>query len=215
MANRIPRANQRQCDQERARKSGNLVAASGPQKAYQTLAGQQRDSRHHGQNVGRQLRSRKRKEDHRYDDPGETKHAQAIERRIATPVSSPRRDKRRNELCYSRQGEQREYRKIKIKRRGMVILVRRKAREVMLNNELIDERPTVPRDHRTVPDGRNHERQRHAPKQADHEFARRPLAPQKEIDSNHAERNNDPDQAFGEQRETDKEVESEEKTDRC
>ena len=50
----------------------------------------------------------------------------------------------------------------------MVILVRRKAREVMLNNELIDERPTVPRDHRTVPDGRNHERQRHAPKQADH-----------------------------------------------
>src|ERR1051326_3695911 len=96
-----------------------------------------------------------------------------------------------------------------VERLFVVILVRDEAREVVLDEKLLDERPAVARDDRRVPHARDRERKRRAPDDAE-PHRPRPLAPQKVIKQNNARRDDDADQSLRKQRRADERVEADE-----
>src|SRR3977135_3827368 len=92
---------------------------------------------------------------------------------------------------------------IKIERRRMVILVSDKPRKVMLHDELIDEFPAMPPEHRPKPQGRFCNCERSAPHKTLNKLPIRRIAPQQVVNSEDSERDNDTDQTLGEKRSPD------------
>src|SRR5262245_12566566 len=90
----------------------------------------------------------------------------------------------------------------------MVIFVADEPREVMLNYELIDEGPAVPRNHRHKPNARDRESQGNAPDKAKSRAGYRPFAAHNVVQSNHAKNDHETDQPFGEKRKTSEEIEA-------
>src|SRR5262245_17649681 len=88
----------------------------------------------------------------------------------------------------------------------MVILVGEKAREVMLNDELIDEDPPVSVEHWAVPGPGHDQRNWKTPEKTDEKPLTRPLATYDEIRRNDSDRQDNSDQAFGQQRQTNKAI---------
>src|SRR5436305_1097121 len=103
-----------------------------------------------------------------------------------------------------RQREHQYDRQVKIERLRVVVLVRDVAREVVLYEELIHERPAVARDDGRVPHSRDREAQRKAP---DDSYLARPLAPQKIIETHDSRRYDYADQPLRQQRHADARVE--------
>src|SRR5438094_398887 len=92
----------------------------------------------------------------------------------------------------------------------MVIFIRGKPGEVMLNNEFIDERPAVPGNHRAIPNAGDQTRQRNAPNQAHQKSLARPFTSQEKIETDDTEDQDKPNQSFRQQREAGEEIEAEE-----
>src|SRR5438105_313925 len=115
------------------------------------------------------------------------------------PIPSSRRDETCSQDCRPRQRQPTQHRQIKIERTGMVILVRDKPLEVMLNNELIDKGPAILCDHRSIPNTGDGERKRQAPNETLRESPARRLASDDEIDRDDPKDNDTADQALGEQ----------------
>ena len=81
--------------------------------------------------------------------------------------------------------------------------------EVVLDKELIDEPPSVLRDHRPIPNRCHRQCQWNPPKQTLEQDAARPFAAQDQIQPDDAKGNDNPDKTFGKQREAHEKVEAE------
>ena len=80
-------------------------------------------------------------------------------------------------------------------------------REMVLDDELIYELPTVPQIHRQIPGLRDRQRNEAAPEEADHERPARKPARQNVIEAGDREREHNPDQTFCKHREPNEKIE--------
>src|SRR5436305_2993034 len=174
---------------------GQKARAAG-KGAVNSVSREQRRALQRRQNVARQLRPRRGEEQKRQREPRQREHTQ-----LARGVNGPH--VRLAQTCDAadekespRQRKHEYDRQVKIEGLRVVILVRDVAREVVLYEKLIHERPAVARDDGRVPNSRDRDAQRESP---DDSYLARPLAPQKIIESDDSRRDDYADQPLRQQ----------------
>src|ERR1041385_8084275 len=122
MSTRVPNRRRDDYKQQRAGESQDSLAAPGINQTSNSFTHQDGHARQGGNNVSREFRSGKRKENQRHQNPCEREDARAVEHRRSTPVPSAGRKQARAERNRPGKRQSQQYRDVKIKRSRMMKL---------------------------------------------------------------------------------------------
>src|SRR5690606_16568019 len=147
--------------------------------------------------------------DERYEHPRPGECRQRVERscrteRVKTAERSPYGDKKERDPGNR---HQRQHPPKEMEGLRMAIFVRGKAFEMMLDNELVDELPSVPKVHRKVPCRSDGDGEKRAPQDAHEQSGAGDFPHQDVVESDYREREYETDKALCEHRDPHKEIE--------